>query len=134
MLGFLNPEESLLAGFENHQNDFIADLPDKLNEDTRWLAASALQKCIRLGLTQEALHAAHVLKTFSDTHLWYRLSVICLEDIGVANVDLAAQVLWILAFSIFAVVFVPMLWNPPLDNGAGVSHAHSRMRQEAART
>ena len=94
MLGFLNPEESLLAGFENHQNDFIADLPDKLNEDTRWLAASALQKCIRLGLTQEALHAAHVLKTFSDTHLWYRLSVICLEDIGVANVDLAAQVLW----------------------------------------
>ncbi len=45
-----------------------------------------------------------------------------------------AQVLWILAFSIFAAVFLPMLWNPPLDNGMGVSHAHSRMRQEVART
>jgi uncharacterized protein involved in response to NO len=45
-----------------------------------------------------------------------------------------SQVLWILAFSIFAVVFIPMLWNPPLKDGTGVSHAHSRMRQEAART
>lgn len=45
-----------------------------------------------------------------------------------------SQVLWILAFSIFAVVFIPMLWNPPLNSGTGVSHAHSKMRDEVARS
>lgn len=95
MLGLLDPENDLLTGLNNHAQQHDIRPPDRLNQDDRWLAASSLQKCIRRGMYPEALQAAQILKSFSSTHLWNRLAVIALEDVGMANITLAAQVLWV---------------------------------------
>ncbi len=47
--------------------------------------ASALQKCIRRGLLQQALFWAQELESKYPTFLWKRLEMIAHEDIGVAN-------------------------------------------------
>ena len=50
---------------------------------------------IRTGNGEEALKAAHILKTYNEPYLWNRLKVIALEDVGLANPDLCSQVLWV---------------------------------------
>lgn len=95
MFGLLDPERDLIDGLNNHRYDDDIKILEGLNQDHKWLAASSLQKSIRRGMVKEALYAAHVLKSFSPTHLWNRLAVIALEDIGLANINLAAQVLWV---------------------------------------
>ena len=47
--------------------------------------ASALQKCIRRGLEEEALYWALELETHFMMYVWKRLAVIASEDIGMAN-------------------------------------------------
>src|SRR5262249_28629668 len=47
--------------------------------------ASALQKCIRRGLEEEALYWAAELETKYPDYLWKRLAVIVNEDIGLAD-------------------------------------------------
>lgn len=48
-------------------------------------ALSALQKCIRRGLEEDAVIFAMELEAFNKTALWNRLKVIASEDIGPAN-------------------------------------------------
>lgn len=56
--------------------------------------SSALQKCIRRGLSEEAVfYAQGILNSTETEYLWRRLPVIALEDIGIANPLLCAQVL-----------------------------------------
>ncbi len=97
MLDILTPEQDLLYGLSQHQprNMDGAISPDTLTEDDRWIAASTLQKAIRQGHVTDALYAAQVLHRLNPSHLWNRLAVIALEDVGLANINLAAQVLWV---------------------------------------
>lgn len=60
-----------------------------------WLAASALQKSIRWGATEDALLAAHTLLEIRPDRLWRRLAIIALEDVGLGDLDLVAQVVWV---------------------------------------
>ena len=48
-------------------------------------AASALQKCIRRGLEEEAVYWAQELDSRFQNYVWKRLLVIAHEDIGVAD-------------------------------------------------
>ncbi len=47
--------------------------------------ASALQKCIRRGLEEEALYWALELETEFMMYVWKRLAITAAEDIGMAN-------------------------------------------------
>ncbi len=47
--------------------------------------ASALQKCIRRGLEEEALYWALELETHFMMYVWKRLAITAAEDIGMAN-------------------------------------------------
>lgn len=60
-----------------------------------WLASSALQKSIRWGATEDALLAAHTLLEIRPDRLWRRLAVIALEDVGLGDLDLVAQMVWV---------------------------------------
>jgi hypothetical protein len=60
-----------------------------------WLAASALQKSIRWDATEDALIAAHTLLEIRPDRLWRRLAIIALEDVGLGDLDLVAQVVWV---------------------------------------
>ena len=46
---------------------------------------SALQKCVRRGLEEQAVYFAVELDGFNSTALWNRLRIIASEDIGCAN-------------------------------------------------
>lgn len=59
----------------------------------RWVAASGLQKGIRRGDTGTALACAKTLLMQDPQRLWRRLAVIGIEDVGIADLDTAAQVL-----------------------------------------
>ena len=77
--------------------EFIADppqLPDNLSKDP-WLAASALQKAIRRSDISSALLAASVLLAVQPDRFWRRLGVIALEDIGIADLVTAYDILWV---------------------------------------
>ncbi|MGH1398020.1 MAG: hypothetical protein ACRBCT_02285 [Alphaproteobacteria bacterium] len=95
MLNLLTPETDLINGLQSHTRNRPLVLRSQLNQDDRWLAASSMQKAIRRGHIREATYAANVLKAFNTAHLWNRLRVIALEDIGIANINLVAQVLWV---------------------------------------
>ena len=58
-----------------------------------YIAKSLLQKSIRRGEQRRALTAAGALLRASEYSFWKRLSVIALEDVGIANTRLTAQVL-----------------------------------------
>lgn len=58
-----------------------------------YIAKSLLQKSIRRGDTCNALWAAGTLLQANERSFWKRLCIIALEDIGVANPTLVAQVL-----------------------------------------
>lgn len=90
-----DPETNLLNGLSAHREIAGYKVPDLRSQDHRWLAVSALQKSVRQGNVREALKAAYVLKSLSEGHLWNRLKVIALEDVGLADPDIVAQVLWV---------------------------------------
>lgn len=58
-----------------------------------WLLASAMQKAVRRGETDRALSAAISLWYQDKTRFWRRLHIICVEDIGIGNVDAVIQTL-----------------------------------------
>lgn len=61
----------------------------------KWLASSALQKSIRRGYTETALLMTRSFISHEPDYFWRRINVIALEDIGIANIELVNQVLWV---------------------------------------
>jgi hypothetical protein len=85
---------------ENAKNDLaglvsrgVANATDRPYRWDPYVAKSQLQKGIRRGDAQNALSAARFLLQVNDQGFWRRLCLIVLEDIGIANVPLVAQVL-----------------------------------------
>lgn len=70
---------------------FPMTLPQPLDCD-RWIARSALQKTIRRGEVELAQRALANLFTHDPATVWRHLIIICVEDVGVANVDLLVQI------------------------------------------
>lgn len=60
-----------------------------------YLLSSAMQKAIRRGDIAVARRAAHQLHAFDRQRLWRRLSVIALEDIGIADIEVTAKLVGI---------------------------------------
>lgn len=72
---------------------FAPPAPDPLPCD-RWLARSCLQKAIRRGETALALRALANLLSYDPRSVWRHLTTIALEDVGVADMDLVACVVF----------------------------------------
>lgn len=68
----------------NFQAERIAVIPPTTSP---WLAVALLQKSIRRGRTDYALAAADLLLRVAPDRLWWRLSVIAVEDVGLGNLD-----------------------------------------------
>ena len=62
------------------------------NKNCKWVVSSALQKAIRRGLSEVAAKYAVALWNDNASYLVRRLTVIALEDIGGANLDLCVLV------------------------------------------
>lgn len=60
----------------------------------RYRAASALQKAIRRGNVTVALRMANGIYGLDPEYIWRRMAVLVVEEIGVADVELVAAVLW----------------------------------------
>lgn len=58
----------------------------------RWIARSALQKCCRRGEVKIAQRALANLYEYDRRATWRHLTIIAVEDVGVANIDLIAQI------------------------------------------
>ena len=58
-----------------------------------YIAMSLLQKSIRRGDEKNALSAGIFLLNSNDRSFWKRLCICALEDVGIANLKLVAQVL-----------------------------------------
>lgn len=61
--------------------------------DRKWRALSAIQKATRRANTLNAQRAAHAVHLSDDPHLWRRLPVNVMEDIGVADLYIAGIVM-----------------------------------------
>jgi hypothetical protein len=74
--------------------DHTADLPPPrpFPHADPHLLASAVQKAIRRGDVATARRAGHQLLALDRTRLWRRLAVTALEDIGTADIELAAEI------------------------------------------
>lgn len=64
-----------------------------LVKDDKWNAVSHIQKCVRRGLAEEAISMVGPLFTVDHAYLRYRLAVIAVEDVGIANAPLVAKLL-----------------------------------------
>lgn len=62
----------------------------ELLEVSPWIAMSALQKAIRRGQKELALHAAATLLQHSPERLWRRLACVAFEDVGLGDLNLVA--------------------------------------------
>ena len=87
--------EDLLAYFAAELADEVAAEP--LTTPTplpceRDIARSALQKAIRRGETSTALRAVATLLADRGASVWRALTIIALEDLGVAGIDVLARV------------------------------------------
>lgn len=58
------------------------------DKNNKWIARSALQKAIRRGVIDQAVHVAGQLIADDEQYFWYSMSIIMIEDIGFANPDL----------------------------------------------
>lgn len=66
----------------------------KINaKEDKWLLISCLQKSIRKGFEKLALSYAEQLYEIDENYLIHRLSIIALEDIGLANIELVQHFL-----------------------------------------
>lgn len=68
----------------DHRNGDNSVLGEPLGYD-KWIASSALQKCVRRGDAQLALRAAVTFAALDSVGLWRRLISIACEDIGAAD-------------------------------------------------
>jgi hypothetical protein len=71
--------------------DFDDSPPDPFPNADPYLCASAMQKAIRRGDAAIARRAGHQLYTLDRARLWRRLAVVALEDIGIADATVAAE-------------------------------------------
>lgn len=87
-----DPEARLLdrASYETFEPPSI---PPTIRDP--WLATSALQKSIRRGQLSDALIATALLIDVAPERLWRRLVVIAMEDVGVTDLVLVGEVLWV---------------------------------------
>jgi hypothetical protein len=74
-------------------NNQAAELPPSqpFRHADPYLLASAVQKAIRRGDLDTARRAGHQLLELDRARLWRRLAVLALEDIGIADVELVAE-------------------------------------------
>lgn len=88
--------ESLFSYVQMELADALAHFPMTVPQPLscdRWIARSALQKTIRRGEVELAQRALANLFDHDPTTVWRHLIIICVEDVGVANVDLLAQII-----------------------------------------
>lgn len=57
-----------------------------------WVASSLLQKAIRRGAVEHAVHAARTLYRQRGASIWRRFLIIACEDVGIADLDLVRDV------------------------------------------
>lgn len=86
---FLENAKSDLVELSAHPVACATDTPYQWDP---YVAKSQLQKGIRRGDELNALTAARILLLVGAQGFWRRLCIIALEDIGIANVPLVAQV------------------------------------------
>ncbi|MCB4455825.1 hypothetical protein [Leisingera sp. McT4-56] len=84
-----NAKSDLEALVARHRS---ADFDGRFQWDP-FIAKSMLQKAIRRANTRRAEEAAWYLLRINEQVFWRRLCIIALEDIGLANIPLVAQVL-----------------------------------------
>lgn len=86
-------EVELLAAIQHLE---LPPIPQRqVPEERIYLIRSCLQKAIRRGETATALRMACALQQVNEEALYRRLSVIALEDIGLGNLPLVNQFLWV---------------------------------------
>lgn len=73
--------------------------PEPFPHADPYLLSSAMQKAIRRGDLTMARRAGHQLFALDRQRLWRRLSVVALEDIGIADIDVAAVLVAISTFT-----------------------------------
>jgi len=76
--------------------DFGRDhLPEHriVDPKSQWRVISALQKAIRRSNVEEAVNMAVAMSRHDDRYLFRRMAIIALEDIGLGNLDLTANLL-----------------------------------------
>ena len=83
--------EYVLDGLAEAMAGFAAPMPKPLPCD-RWIARSGLQKGIRRGAIDIALAALATLFEADPRSIWRHLTIIALEDVGVAGMDVIASV------------------------------------------
>lgn len=59
----------------------------------KWKAVSHLQKCIRRGWSEQIPDMARALWAVDNAYLRYRLAVISVEDVGIANIERVAALM-----------------------------------------
>ena len=65
----------------------LSNAPMVLAKEDKWKAVSHLQKCIRRGWGERIETVAKALWDTDNAYLRYRLAVIAVEDVGIANMD-----------------------------------------------
>lgn len=68
-------------------------LPEPFAQADPYLLASALQKAIRRGDAIVARRAGYQLYAIDRQRLWRRLAVIALEDVGIADINVATELI-----------------------------------------
>ncbi len=82
----------ILTGLEHDIEGEAYECPQAMPGD-RWLVSSAMQKAIRRGEIERALNAASALWQQDRQSFWRRLHIICLEDVGIGNLDAVIKTL-----------------------------------------
>jgi hypothetical protein len=75
--------------------DFDDSPTDPFPHADPYLLSSAMQKAIRRGDSAIARRAGHQLFMLDRARLWRRLAVVALEDIGIADITVAAELIGI---------------------------------------
>jgi hypothetical protein len=84
-------EQKIIAGLGEATTALPNDYPHRFD---KWVCSSALQKSLRRGYLDTALLMARAFLDNNPTYFWRRINVIMLEDVGIANLPLVNQVLW----------------------------------------
>ncbi len=95
MLFTQDTEAELQLDLHKFKNTYNFKPRKDTHRHDKYLVMSCLQKSVRRGDLDHALYAAFLLKSHNDNCLWNRLKTIALEDIGLANIPLALQVLYV---------------------------------------
>lgn len=84
-------EQQIIAGVDHASTILPETYPHRFD---KWICSSALQKSLRRGYLDTALLMARAFLDHDPAYFWRRINVIALEDIGIANLPLVNQILW----------------------------------------